>query len=362
MRMIKLVRTFLPKQLLWRLTFLNVFAISLFIILSSFAIYNTACVLVDGMGTMDEQRQNHFNATLLQYLWIFSISTILMGSLIHFYLTWKLIRPLEELIESTKDMKKGRYPDMIQTKSRGEIGELIIHFNELVQQLKNNQQSRQKLVTDLSHEFRTPLSNLTSYLIALRNGVIVGDRELFDALSGESKRLTTMVEQLEQLKEWDYVAKQTFTEKERVDMRLLIEQSIEMFHWTLEEKGIPVIVEADVGMVNVYNGGIPQVLSNIIDNAIRYYEGKEPIIIHGESTEEGYRVSISSEGQEITEAERTKVFERFYQGDAPRSHRTGGTGLGLAISKEIIEHHNGRVGLNSIKNHYHTFWFTIPLE
>lgn len=314
------------------------------------------------MGTMDEQRQNHFNATLLQYLWIFSISTILMGSLIHFYLTWKLIRPLEELIESTKDMKKGRYPDMIQTKSRGEIGELIIHFNELVQQLKNNQQSRQKLVTDLSHEFRTPLSNLTSYLIALRNGVIVGDRELFDALSGESKRLTTMVEQLEQLKEWDYVAKQTFTEKERVDMRLLIEQSIEMFHWTLEEKGIPVIVEADVGMVNVYNGGIPQVLSNIIDNAIRYYEGKEPIIIHGESTEEGYRVSISSEGQEITEAERTKVFERFYQGDAPRSHRTGGTGLGLAISKEIIEHHNGRVGLNSIKNHYHTFWFTIPLE
>lgn len=314
------------------------------------------------MGTMDEQRQNHFNATLLQYLWIFSISTILMGSLIHFYLTWKLIRPLEELIESTKDMKKGRYPDMIQTKSRGEIGELIIHFNELVQQLKNNQQSRQKLVTDLSHEFRTPLSNLTSYLIALRNGVIVGDRELFDALSGESKRLTTMVEQLEQLKEWDYVAKQTFTEKERVDMRLLIEQSIEMFHWTLEEKGIPVIVEADVGMVNVYNGGIPQVLSNIIDNAIRYYEGKEPIIIHGESNKEGYRVSISSEGQEITEAERTKVFERFYQGDAPRSHRTGGTGLGLAISKEIIEHHNGRVGLNSIKNHYHTFWFTIPLE
>ncbi|MFZ3579777.1 sensor histidine kinase [Virgibacillus sp. DJP39] len=354
-------KSWLPQRFLLRLTFINIVVVASFIVLSSWAIYNTACFLVDGMGTMNNQKQDKFNSTLFSYLWTFSISTIVIGSLIHFYLTRKLIRPLRDLIDSTKRMKQGQYPTPIDGESEDEMGQLISHFNELVLQLKNNQDNRQKLVSDLSHEFRTPLSNLNGYLNALNNGVIEGDQKLYQSLHDETKRLITMLEQLEQLKEWDYVSKQTFSEKESVNMRLLVEQSLEMFQWTLKNTGVSIEVKTESGIVNVHNGGIQQVISNLIDNAIRYYEGTGPIRIVGESLTSAYRVSVTGSGQIIPLSEQDKIFERFYRIDPSRARDTGGTGLGLAISREIIEHHQGEIGISSQVNN-HTFWFTVPLS
>src|SRR5690606_354083 len=132
------------------------------------AIYNTACVLAEGFTSMNDHKQSQFEATLLQYLWVFSASAIVIGSLTHYYLTRKMIRPLKELIDSTKKMKQGEYPKPITTHSQEEIGELINHFNDLTKQLETKEAHRQKAVSDLSHEFRTPLSNLKGYLAALQ--------------------------------------------------------------------------------------------------------------------------------------------------------------------------------------------------
>ncbi|MDC3424348.1 ATP-binding protein [Aquibacillus sp. 3ASR75-11] len=310
---------------------------------------------------MDAQKQDQFNATLFEYLWIFSLTAIITGSIINFYLTRKLVRPLRELIKSTKRMRQGHYPKPIKVTSRDETGQLIGHFNELVQQLKINQQYKQKLVSDLSHEFRTPLSNLNGYLSALKNGVIAGDPKLFHSLYEESNRLTTMVQQLEQLKEWDYVSKQSFAEKEYVDMALLIEQSVEMFRWSLNKTGITVEMQVERGIANVNNGGITQVVSNLIENAIRYYQGSGPISIKGECKDTVYKVSVIGQGQAIPETEQENIFERFYRTDTSRNRKTGGSGLGLAISREIVKHHNGRIGINST-GYYHTFWFTLPFR
>lgn len=358
--MINFLKSLWPQQILWRLTLLNTIAFTAVIIISGFTVYNAACVLVSGMES-DVQRQDQFNAALFQFLWMFSAATIIIGSVLHFYFTKKLMGPLKELIESTKVMKDGRYPKTIQTDSEGEIGELIGHFNELVQQLKLKEQSRQKIVSDLSHEFRTPLSNLNGYMNALSNGVIDGDIELFKSLHSEAKRLTSMVEQLEQLKEWDITATETLMEIKREEMSLMIEQVVAMFHWRLQEKNIHVQIEAVPGIVGVYNDGIQQILSNILDNAIRYYEGTSPIQIEGSTTETNYRVAIISEGQEISKADAEKVFERFYRTDPSRNRDSGGSGLGLAISKEIAELHKGNIGLDFINGRY-CFWFMVPLE
>lgn len=358
--MIKFIKSLWPQQIIWRLTLLNTIAFAAVVILTSLTIYNAACALVSGMES-DVQRQNQFDAALLQFLWVSTAATIIIGSLIHFYLTKKLMRPLKELIESTKAMKDGRYPETIEVRTEGEMGELIGHFNELVQQLKLNEQSRQKVVSDLSHEFRTPLSNLNGYMNALSNGVIEGNPALFQSLQGEAKRLTAMVEQLEQLKEWDFAAAETLAETEREEMGQLIRQAADMFHWRLEEKGIRVEIEAERGFVAVYNSGIQQVLGNLIDNAIRYYEGSGPIRIVGKNSGTGYRVSVISEGQEISEGDTDKIFDRFYRTDPSRNRNTGGSGLGLAISKEIIERHGGRIGLDSTDRR-HAFWFALPLD
>src|SRR5690606_34766476 len=75
----KVLKSCFPKKVLWRLTLTNIIVIATFIILSSWAIYNTACFLVEGMGQINAQKQNEFNTTLFQYLWIFSVSVIIMG-------------------------------------------------------------------------------------------------------------------------------------------------------------------------------------------------------------------------------------------------------------------------------------------
>ncbi|TKD72277.1 sensor histidine kinase [Pseudalkalibacillus hwajinpoensis] len=357
----KLTKSVLPSRFLWRLTLINVIVVGTFIVLSSWAIYNTACFLADGLGTWNDQKQNLFNSTLFQYLWIFSIAAIFIGSFIHYYLVKKTIRPLKELIESTKRMKEGQYPVPIQVDTKDEMGQLIGHFNDLVKQLKDTQRHRKELISDLSHEFRTPLTNLKGYLGALKDGVVEGDQKMYESLHSESERLIHMVEQLEQLKEWDYFKEQSYSEKEPMNMQLLVEQSVEMFRWSLKNAGIKVKTEVDTGIVKVYNEGILQVINNLLDNAIKYYEGTGPITIKGEIVKGRYTLSIIGPGQAIPLEAKEKIFERLYRVDPSRERNdSGGTGLGLAISKEIIEHHDGKIRVKSEGN-CHTFTFSLPV-
>jgi len=350
-----------PKQFIVRLTFINILVITALVSVSGWAIYNTACVLADGLVTMTNEKQNLFEKTLLQYLLFFSISTIIFGSFAHYYLTKKLIHPLQKIIFSMKKMKQGEYPSRIKVKEKGEIGELISHFNDLVQQLKSNEEQRQKLVSDLSHEFRTPLSNLNGYLKSLQSGVIDGDKKLYQSLYEETNRLIHLVEQMELLKEWDRVSSQTFMEKSQVQIKTLVEKSIEMFKWTLLETNIKVNVDIEPSMLTVNSEALIQVISNLMDNAINYYEGTGPIIIKGTNLKTEYILTITGPGKRITEHDRQRIFERFYRTDHSRSRDSGGTGLGLAISKEIIEQHKGKIDVSS-KNNVHTFWITLPKE
>ncbi|ASN03913.1 HAMP domain-containing sensor histidine kinase [Virgibacillus necropolis] len=354
-------KSWLPKQFLWRLTLLNVVIVAFFIAVSCWAIYNTACFLVDGFGTMNEEKQNLFNSTLFHYLCIFSITAIVMSSMIHFYLTKQLIRPIRKLIQSTKVMKRGQYPKPIEVSTKDETGQLISQFNDLIMQLKNNELHRQKLVSDLSHEFRTPLTNLNGYLRALKDGMIDGNPELYESLYKESKRLTNMVQQIEQLKEWDNVSQQTYSEKEAVDMALLIKQSVEMFRWSLKKENITVNIQTENIVVDVNSEGISQVVSNLVGNAILYYQGTDSITIKGKTLESDYYFSVEGPGQPIPIEDQDKIFQRFYRVDQSRDRETGGTGLGLAISKEIVEHHKGTIGMESVNNH-HIFWFTLPFQ
>ena len=357
--MFKRKKTWFPKKILWRLTIPNMVVISIFIALSSIATYNTACYLADDIGTVQLENQVIFDTTLFQYILIFSISAIVASSLVHFYVTKKLINPLQELINSTIRMKKGDYPTPLSSSSTDEIGQLTTHFNDLVQQLKTNQENRKKLVSDISHELRTPLANLNGYMSALKNGVITGDKKLYESLHGELNQITQMVNQLDQLKEWDDIKNQKFTEKETFQLNKLVQQTVEMFRWNLNEKEILCEVSMDTGKVHASKKDIAQIFSNFLDNAIRYYNGSEPIVIKGESRQTEYLVEVTGPGERIEKSDHPYLFERFYRVDSSRGKDTGGTGLGLAISKEIIEHHGGQIGMFSTEQ-LHTFWFTLP--
>ena len=283
-----------------------------------------------------------------------------IGSVLHFYLIKRFIKPIRSLIQATKELKIGHYPDPVKVYKNDEIGQLALQYNGLIAQLEMNEQQRNRLVTDVSHEIRTPLSNLNGYLQALKDGDIIGDQALFASLYQESNRLSQMLEQLEQLKEWDYLSVQSIVEKETYEIEPILYQCAAMFERTLEQKNISILLEIESCKIDIHVVGIQQVISNLLENAIRYYEGDGPVLLIGEKRGKDYSISVTGPSKPIPEIEREKVFNRFYRLDSSRSRMTGGSGLGLAISKEIIErYHQGEIGIDTTGTS-NTFWVILP--
>ncbi len=339
------MRKWIPRSFLIRLTVLNVAFISLFTFITGMAIYQTACFLVDGMNSIQSPAQKRFKSTLFQYLWVFSLLTVIVGSVVQYFATKRVIDPVRQMIDSTKQLKKGSYNKVSVRNSNDEIGQLVSHFNSLTEHLEQNEKQRHKVLTDMAHEFRTPLSNLNGYLTGLQNGVITGNQDLYRSLLHESQRLTHMVQQLEQLKEWDLLTHEPILTKEPVRITPLVKEVAGAFEWSLNESNIPIEIELDEAEVPLHTSGIQQVLSNLLRNAIQYYQGDEALRVQGEAMDGSYRISVISEGQPIEPSDQTKIFSRFYRTDPSRSRSTGGSGLGLAISREIIEQHDGHINI-----------------
>lgn len=349
-------KSLLPKKFLWRLTIANSFIIVAFVLLAGWSIYETACKIFDEMVVNRET--GIFKMLLLQYLWIFAGVIIVLAIAIQYYFTRKLMKPLTILIESMKYLKEGRKVQNIQFQTDGEMEELIYHFNELVNQLECNKILRHKQLSDFSHEFRTPLTNLNGYLKALQSGIIPADQELFHALQQESNRLITMLEQLKSMEEFEYIQQQTFFQKQEIQIAEIIDQVVQMFNWNMRRKNIAYTLDIEQQFIQIDSNAMTQVISNLLDNAIRYYEGVKPIHIKGKRKDKFYCISINGQGQFIPEKEREIIFERFYR--TKSSNKTMGKGLGLAISREIVEQHKGNIRLISDGFH-HTFIVTIPI-
>lgn len=340
---------------------MNILVIVSVTAISGWAIYNTACFLAGEVGNLDMPQQQQFNRTLLNYLWVLMVIVIIIGSILHFYLIKRFIQPIRSLIQSTKELKLGYYPEPVQVYKDDEIGQLTQQYNSLIAQLKTNEEQRNRLVTDISHEIRTPLSNLNGYLLALKDGDITGDKALFSSLYQESNRLYKMIEQLEQLKEWHYLSAQSVINKDTADIKPILLQCVAMFERTLEQENIPILLEVESSKLHIHVVGIQQVISNLLENAIQYYEGDGPILLVGKKRGKDYRIAITGPSNPIPDREKDKIFRRFYRLDMSRSRTTGGSGLGLAISKEIIErHHQGKIGVDTTDGG-NTFWVLLPV-
>src|SRR5690625_3213624 len=196
---------------------------------------------------------------------IFAAVAIIAASLLQYSMTKNLIQPVQQLIESTKQMKDGEYPMPVESDDHGEIGELTEHFNGLVNQLKANDADRNKLVSNLSHELRTPLTNLNGYLKALRDGHIEGDRELYNSMLDESKRITVLIEHVELFQEWRDISYNHYTVYNNINISNLVDQCIGMFKLQLEKNNIQLESSAEDCTFRMNAEGILQVLTNLID-------------------------------------------------------------------------------------------------
>ncbi|GGH79136.1 two-component system sensor histidine kinase ResE [Pullulanibacillus pueri] len=223
---------------------------------------------------------------------------------------------------------------------------------------------RQGFIANVSHELRTPISMLQGYSEAIVDDVVSSEdekREVAKIIYDESKRMGRLVNELldlARLEAGHFQLNQTmvsigdfFTRITRKFFTLAKDQNISLRFEGPSDPQRQIFVDPD---------RIEQVLTNLIDNAIRHTESGGKVTVRVEEYAKDLRVSVTDTGTGIDEEDLPFVFERFYKADKARTRGKSGTGLGLAIAKNIVEAHQGKIFVQSKKGKGTTFTFILP--
>lgn len=236
---------------------------------------------------------------------------------------------------------------------------LVIHD---ITEIRKLETIRSDFVANVSHELKTPLTSIKGFVETLLEGALddkENNRNFLKIIQSHAERLDNLVNDLLSLSHLE--SKEIMIKKTNVNMKQLVEEVISGFKSQLKKKDIEIKNElsADISLP-ADKDRLEQVITNLIDNAIKFNKEKGSIRIYGEETNNKIKIIVEDSGSGIPEKDIPRIFERFYRVDKARSRELGGTGLGLSIVKHIVDLHNGSVGVESIEGFGSKFWFSLP--
>jgi signal transduction histidine kinase len=271
------------------------------------------------------------------------------------------LRPLSAVSEATQRMARGATPAMVETNRRDEIGGVADSVNALAQSLQRLEELRRQVTNDVAHELRTPLHNLLGLIEGMRDGVIPVTPARLQQAHGEVGRLIALVEDLRGLSDAQLASDRMTREPQNLEV--IVRNAVAGFGarialrdltWEIAATGDEFVVEGDAGRLS-------QIVSNIVDNAIRYASTGTMIRVAIARRGACVRVAIHNAGERIDDTALPHIFERFFRADPSRARGSGGAGVGLAIVKELVTAHGGDVGANNDPDGV-TVWFELPLQ
>ena len=233
-----------------------------------------------------------------------------------------------------------------------------------INQLKAQEKFRKEFLSNISHEFKTPLFAIQGYIETLQDGMIEDNPEMAEKFLNKASRNLDRLSYL--IHDLDEIAKLESGEvpilKEKFDIVALIREAIDDLEYKANENNINLIFNTKGNnpiQVIADRKKIQQVLVNLIDNSIKYGQKGGKTIIKVHLLIDQILIEITDNGQGIEEKNLPRVFERFFRTDKSRSREIGGSGLGLAIVKHIIEAHQQNVHVRSTEGIGTTFSFTL---
>lgn len=273
------------------------------------------------------------------------------------------LRPLEQVTETALQITRAddlsrRIP--MDGPPRGEVGRLTIAFNETLERLENLFETQRRFLADVSHELRTPLTSIQGNVDLMRRMDHV-DEESLDAISGEVKRMTRMVQDLLLLAQAE-TGKLPLAQ-EIVEMDTLM---LEVYNQArvLAPEGVGVrLGNEDQVQVLGDPDRLKQVLLNLVANALDHTPAGGQVTLGLKCVEDWARLTVSDTGSGIPPEDLPHIFERFYRVDRSRTRSqggNGGAGLGLSIAYWIVRSHGGRIEVASEREQGTTFSVWLP--
>ena len=304
------------------------------------------------------QQENIFkHSALLAVGFIF-----IVGSVVFLIIADIIVKPITRLTRATQELAKGNYKVSVNYVGNDEIGRLNKSFNLMAQQLGKTEQTRQQFISDVSHEFQTPLTSINGFATILKNEDLPPEqREKYtDIILFESRRLSQLSKNMLQL---------TLLDGEDITLNVENYSLTEQLHRvisSLEEFAKQKDIEVDVNipkkdiMISGDQNRLEQVWINLLNNAIKYTNEGGYISVNLKRNSKDVEVMISDTGIGMDEEAQRHIFERFYREDKARS--VGGNGLGLAIVKSIVDLHFGTIKVKSQKDVGSEFYVNLPYE
>lgn len=269
--------------------------------------------------------------------------------------------PLKQISEAAKQYASGNLDYEIPVYTHDEMGYLSASLNYMAVQLKDMDDYQKKIVANVSHDFRSPLTSIKGYLTAMTDGTIPPEmyQKYLNIILFETERLTDLTKDLLTLNEFD--TKELLLDKTRFDIQDVIKSTAASFEGVCTPKHISIQLLLLPGSVAVYADmrKIQQVLYNLIDNAVKFSGNESTITVEVAEKNEKVFVSVKDRGMGIPKKDLNKIWERFYKSDLSRGKDKKGTGLGLSIVKEIIQAHDEHINVVSTEGVGTEFIFSL---
>jgi histidine kinase len=257
---------------------------------------------------------------------------------------WRLIRPLGRLRSATHRIAAGNYDTTVVVPREAELADLANDVNGLGRTLAETEARRLRLLGEVAHEMRTPLTVIDGYVEGMIDKVLPMDTESLGHVGEESRRLRRLADDLSALSRAEEGRLQLAPA--RVDLRQVVTSAAERLRPQIQDAGLTLQVEAGPRplMVDADADRIGQVVTNLVGNAIRATPEGGSVVVSCAGAGSWVDIAVTDTGVGLAPADLPRVFERFYRVRARTNPANdSGTGIGLTISRGIVRAHGGEL-------------------
>lgn len=298
---------------------------------------------------------------ILQVSYVAFFACLLVTLLFLYHFTRTILVPLNLINAAANEFANGNFDTTLDIHDNYEIGQLATSLDNMADELSKLDEYRKNFISNVSHDFRSPLTSINGYIEAILDGTIPPEKQehYLGVVLQETKRLTKLTSGLLTLTDFDSYG--PILKKTKFDICAEINSCIQAFDGLAKKKQLEIVFETNKSMIYVLadKEKIKQVIYNLLDNAIKFSPTNSQVSITANEKKDLAEITISDHGTGFDETQKKHIFERFYKADISRGKDKQGTGLGLSIVKEIIKAHNETITATSKTGKGSSFMFTL---
>ncbi len=294
------------------------------------------------------------------FMWSGGVAIFLAIILVYIF-SIRFTKPLKQINNAAKIIAAGDFRNKLTIKNEDEIGQLADSFNQMIDDLEKLEEMRRGFIANVSHELRTPMTSIRGFIEGILDGTIPDEkhRDYLLIVRDEINRLNRLVNDLLDLARME--AGELKLNFKPFDINELIRVCVIKNETLITSKNLE--IEANFDSENLYVLGdkdsIERVIINLLHNAVKFSNENGKIIFETVKNKDKVLISVQDNGVGIDEADKKRIWDRFYKSDKSRGKDKTGTGLGLAIVKNILNEHKQEIKVESEIGAGTKFEFTL---